>query len=166
MLHQLHNSHPGIAQTKASTYNHVWWPDLDQNIEHVVKGCQNCQLQQTTPVAATVHPLIWPQVPWYRLHIDYCGLFLGYMWLAVVDATTRMGGNYSGKRSQLSTDYTGSEYHFCEVWLANPNLVRQWLSLLRSSVDCESKRIHQIFSALFHPRSNGEVECTNACASL
>ena len=91
----------------------------------------NCQLQQTTPVAATVHPLIWPQVQWYRLHIDYCGLFLGHMWLVVVDATIKMGGNYSGKRSQLSADYTGSEYHFCEVWLL----------LLRSSVGSVSQKV-------------------------
>ena len=32
------------------------------------------------------------------------------------------------------------------------------LSLLRSSAGSESKRIRQIFSALFHPQSNGEAE--------
>ena len=67
VLHQLHDSHPGIARMKGIARSHVWWPDLDQNIEYVMKGCQNCQLQQATPVAATVHPLIWPQVLWYRL---------------------------------------------------------------------------------------------------
>ena len=126
VLHQLHDSHPGIARMKGIARSHVWWPDLDQNIDYVVKGCQNCQLQQTTLVAATVHPLIWPQVPWYRLHIDYCGPFLGYMWLVVVDATTKWVEIIPVKEANSAHTIQALNTIFCEVWLANPNLVRQW----------------------------------------
>ena len=55
------------------------------------------------------------QIPISGVHVVSCG-----------GRHHKMGRNYSGKRSHLSADYADSEYHFCKVWLANPNLVRQW----------------------------------------
>ena len=143
---------------KGIARSHVWWPDLNQNINYVVKGCQNCQLQQTTPVAAIVHPLIWPQMPWYHLYIDYCGPFLGYMWLVVVDATKKWVEiikevNSAQTIQALNTVFARFGWPI-QIWSDN--------STTFTSEEfhgfCESKRIRQIFSAPFHPRSNGEAE--------
>ena len=60
VLEQLHDTHPGIARMKGIARSHVWWPELDHDIEYVVKGCTSCQLQQSTPTEAMVHPLVWP----------------------------------------------------------------------------------------------------------
>ena len=144
---------------KGIARSHVWWPDLDQNIDYVMKLCQNCQLQQTTLVAATVHPLIWPQVPWYCLHIDYCGPFLGYMWLVMVDATTKWVEVIPAK--EVNSEQTIQALNTIlrglvgQIWSDNSTTFTS--EEFRGF--CESKRIWQIFSAPFHPRSNGEAEC-------
>ena len=142
VLDQLHDSYPGIAQMKGIARSHVWWPDLDQNIGYVVKECQNCQLQQTTLVAATAHPLIWPQVPWYLLHIDYCGPFLEYMWLVVVDATTKWveiipvkEANSAQTIQALNTIFVRFGWPI-QIWVKTT----AQLSLLRSSVGSVSQK--------------------------
>ena len=161
VLHQLHNSHPGIAWMKGIARSHVWWPDLDQNIEYIVKGCQKCQLQQATLGAATVHPLIWSQVPWYRLHIDYCGPFLGYMWLVMVDATTKWVEIIPVKETNSAQTIQALNTIFVrfgwpiQIWSDNGTT----FTSEEFCRFCESKRIRHIFSALFHPRSYGEAEC-------
>ena len=75
---KVHDTHLGICRMKGITRTHVWWPKIDQDIEKVVRNCENCQMQQPNPQAASVHPLAWPHIPWYRSHIDFAGPFYGY----------------------------------------------------------------------------------------
>ena len=160
VLQQLHDSHPGITRMKGIARSHVWWPEIDQDIEYVVKGCQSCQLQQATPVEATVHPLVWPQVPWYRLHIDYAGPFLDYMWLVVVDATTKWAEIIPVKEANSAQTIQALETVFARfgypIQLFSDNGSTFTSEEFRRF--CEYKRIRQIFAAPFHPRSNGEAE--------
>ena len=42
ILTELHEDHPGIARMKSIARSHVWWPEIDQEIERVTRECQWC----------------------------------------------------------------------------------------------------------------------------
>lgn len=48
---------------KALSRSYIWWPELDQGIAKKVKGCKKCQVHQSTPVEAPLHPWEWPGAP-------------------------------------------------------------------------------------------------------
>ena len=89
VLAELHQDHPGIVRMKSLARLHVWWPNLDTDIEQTVRSCQACQTTQSKPAKAQGNPWIWPLRPWQRIHVDYAGPFLGEMFLIVVDAHSK-----------------------------------------------------------------------------
>ena len=66
MLQELHISHPGIQRMKLLARSHLWWPDIDQDIQELEKGCCASQeVKQTLPVAP-LHPKVYSIVTeWY-----------------------------------------------------------------------------------------------------
>ena len=54
-----------------------------------VKGCRECQSNQSAPAVTLLQPWVWPSRPWARIHIDYAGPFLGQMFLIVIDAHSK-----------------------------------------------------------------------------
>ena len=62
---------------------------LDDDIEAKVKSCEVCQLHMAAPPAALLHPWEWPEKPWYRIHIDHAGPFMGQLFLIVIDAYSK-----------------------------------------------------------------------------
>ena len=54
----------------------VWWPQIDTDLEELVKNCDDCQSTRRLPPAAPLQPWEWPQKPWARVHADYAGPFL------------------------------------------------------------------------------------------
>ena len=68
--------------------SYVWWPQIDKDIEIIVKTCYECQQTCHSPPVAPLHPWEWPHRPWARLHIDYAGPVDGKM-LLVVDAHSK-----------------------------------------------------------------------------
>ena len=79
LLQDLHDGHPGISKMKALARSFVWWPGIDQEIENLVKRCDDCQKIRPSPPVAPLHPWSWPTRPWSRLHLDYAGPFLNHM---------------------------------------------------------------------------------------
>ena len=49
ILQMLHEAHPGIAHMKSLARGYVWWPGIDQELQHCVKSCQRCQINQKSP---------------------------------------------------------------------------------------------------------------------
>ena len=89
ILNSLHENHPGIVQMKAIARGYVWWSGIDQDIEELVKSCTSCQSVKAAPATAPLHPWVWLDAPWKRIHIDFAGPFLGKMFLIVVDAHSK-----------------------------------------------------------------------------
>ena len=89
VLNELHQSHPGMARMKTLARSHVWWPNLDHDIESLVKACSQCQSVRSSPPVAPLHPWSWPTRPWQRIHVDYAGPFRGRNFLIVVDAHSK-----------------------------------------------------------------------------
>ena len=86
VLSELHLNHPGMVRMKSLARLHVWWPNLDSDIEQTVRDCSDCQAM--TPLKVN-NPWIWPTRPWQRLHVDFAGPFNGGMFLIVVDAKSK-----------------------------------------------------------------------------
>ncbi len=89
MIKELHDAHPGASKMKMLARSYVWWPNMDAELEAAVRQCHACQSNQAAPAAAPLHPWEWPNQPWMRLHVDFCGPVLGKMFLIVIDAYSK-----------------------------------------------------------------------------
>ena len=67
----------------------LWWPNLDSDIETIVKDCSQCQSNRSMPTAVPIKPWKWPSTPWSRRHLDFAGPFLGHMFLIIIDAYSK-----------------------------------------------------------------------------
>ena len=71
LLQELHEEHPGIVEMKSVARSYIWWPNLDAEIELMVKSCEVCQAVRKAPPSAPLHPWRWPTRVWQRVHIDF-----------------------------------------------------------------------------------------------
>ena len=74
---------------KSLSRRHVWWPNLDNELEELVNKCSSCQANRHKPPAAPLHPWSWPTRVWQRIHIDFVGPFLGQMFFLIIDAYSK-----------------------------------------------------------------------------
>lgn len=89
ILCELHSGHLGIVKTKALARSYVWWPNIDKDIENLVKGCKACLLQRDNPEKVPLTPWNRPNRPFERIHIDLCGPIKGKQFLIVLDAYSK-----------------------------------------------------------------------------
>ena len=89
VLSELHLNHPGMVRMKSLAQLHVWWPNLDSDIEQTVRDCSDCQVNRCRAPLKVSNPRIWPTRPWQRVHVDFAGPFNGGMFLIVVDAKSK-----------------------------------------------------------------------------
>ena len=160
VLKQLHEVHPGINRMKALARSFVWWPGIDKDIEMVVKSCKVCCMHQNNPASAPSHPWEAPTKPWERIHIDFAGPFMGKMFLIVVDAFSKW------IEVEMMTCSTAS----ATVGRMRRIFATHGLPLVlvsdngSSFVGEEFKQfmlkngIRHIFTAPYHPSSNGQAE--------
>ena len=89
IVEEIHEAHPGVSRMKSLARSYVWWPKIDLDLENKVKSCTQCQLNQHLSPPAPLHPWVWPDHPWSRLHLDFAGPFMGEMFLIMVDAHSK-----------------------------------------------------------------------------
>ena len=96
-LQGLHEEHPGIVAMKAIAWSYLWWPNLDAEIEQMVKNCEVCQSVWKVPPRAPLYPWRWPTRVWQRVHIGFAekdgNSFLGLVdshskWIEVAHMTS------------------------------------------------------------------------------
>ena len=161
VLDMLHSAHWGIVRMKQMARRYVWWPSLEQDIDSLVKNCQNCAQAANMP-DRTYKEWPKPRRPWQRVHVDYAGPFLGHMWLVVVDALSRfpyivrMGiGSTTSKDTILQLKTIFSIEGLPETIVSDNG--PQFASVLFSDF-CRTNGIDHLSAAPFHPASNGEAE--------
>ena len=81
VLEELHADHQGMVRTKAIARSFVWWPTIDKDIELKIRKCGGCALQQNNPKVTDIHPWVYPEAAWQRIHVDFAGPFMGHMFL-------------------------------------------------------------------------------------
>ncbi|CAC5381590.1 unnamed protein product [Mytilus coruscus] len=160
VLNELYVNHPRIVRMKGLARMHVWWPNLDTDIEITVRNCTACQNTQFAPPAATANPWIWPSNPWQRVHIDFCGPFLNEMFLIVVDAHSkwidviRMSSKTSEKTINALRCLFSS--HGIPTEIVSDNGPQFTSSEFETFL--KKNGVKHILSAPYHPSSNGEAE--------
>ena len=89
VLEELHVSHLGMVRMKTLAKKHLWWPNLDKELEELVQNCHAYQANQQKPATAPLYPWSWPTGAWQQIHIDFARLFSGNMFFLVLDAYSK-----------------------------------------------------------------------------
>ena len=89
LLEELHRDHPGASRMKSVACSYFWYPGLDKDLEDRAHGCVACQAVKNSPPVAPLHPWVWPEQPWQRIHVDFAGPFLNKTYLLVTDAHSK-----------------------------------------------------------------------------
>ena len=160
VIQELHESHPGATRMKMLARSFVWWPQIDRELEEVVKTCESCQCTRHLPPVAPLQPWEWPQKPWVRLHADYAGPFLGQMFLILVDAHSK----WMEVKPTNTPTTTSTIQHLRSIFATHglpEMLVTDNASIFTSEefkLFTKHNGIRHVTSAPYHPASNGLAE--------
>lgn len=161
ILKMLHACHQGIVKCKSLARGYVYWPGIDADIERECQGCETCANIRPSPAAAPVHPWAWPQVPWYRVHVDFFSLE-NNTYLVLVDAHSKWIEAHSV--GTTSAKITISRLRRIMSCFGLPReLVSDNgppFSSLDFKVFMESCDINHILVSPYKPSSNGAAEST------
>ena len=84
LLKELYFTHPGVVKMKLLARSYMWWYKIDQDIEEMVRACENCAAQRNLLPKAPLHSWPWANHPMQRIHIDYAEIE-GYQVLVIID---------------------------------------------------------------------------------
>ena len=160
MLEELHDTHPGVSRMKALARSYVFWPGIDNDIEAKVKNCEICQRNRKNPPPTPLHPWDWPDKPWSRVHADFAGEFMGYMFLILIDAHSKwmdvhVMQKITAEATRAKMHMTFANQGFPEV-LVTDNGPTFTSKEFREFI--QAAGIRHIFSPPYHPSSNGLAE--------
>lgn len=62
-----HEGHQGVVQTKSRSREKVWWPDLDKQVEKLIRACYACQLVGPRPKQELTRSA---QGPWSEIAVE------------------------------------------------------------------------------------------------
>lgn len=104
ILLELHSTHQGIVKMKSIARSYVWWPNLNIDIENLVKNCDNCMQTRSNPPKAELIPWEFPKNVWERIHMDYLGPINNKYIFVLVDAHSKwMEAYITNKITSLGT---------------------------------------------------------------
>ncbi len=116
--------------------------------------------QASKPAVAPLHPWVWPNSPWKRIHIDYAGPFLNKMFLVVVDAHSKWP-----EVIQMSSTTSQNTTEALQALFARYGLPEQIVSdngaqftSQEFSDFVQANGIKHIRSAPYHPSTNDQAE--------
>ena len=160
VLEELHRGHPGIVRMKSLARSHVWWPNLDSQVETQAKSCTACQVNKNLPPKAPLHPWAWPTIPWQRIHIDFAGPVKGTMLLVVIDAHSKWPEVFTMASTTSTKTISKLRETFARFGL--PEQLSSDNGPQFTSDDFETflkmNSVKHLKSSPYHPASNGAAE--------
>lgn len=161
ILTELHHTHVGIVKMKQLARQYVYWKNLDKDIEHLVKACQDCGQVRKNPPKVPIHHWDEPSENFERVHMDYAGPFQDHHFFILVDAKSR----WLEVRFSKNAPTSDSTIHYLQDIFSIHGLPRILVSdnatIFKSNVFstfCTSQGITQKFIAPGHPATNGLAE--------
>lgn len=160
VIKELHKGHPGIDRMKNLARAHVYWPNIDKQIENFVKTCKKCALQGKAPTKTTLQPWPVPANPWERIHIDYAGPFKHTHFLIIIDAHSKWPeiietkSTTSAKTIEILTSIFARFGSPLQIVSDN----RPQFTSEQFQSFCNINRIEHIRTSPYHPMSNGQAE--------
>ncbi|XP_045778737.1 uncharacterized protein K02A2.6-like isoform X1 [Maniola jurtina] len=166
VLKMIHEPHMGIVKSKSLARSYVWWPSLDESIQRVCQGCEVCAAQADAPPKQAVRMWPWPNRPWSRIHLDFMGPIFGKTYLVIVDATSKWIEVFQVPNTASTVVIDRLTELFSRFGLAK-QIITDNASYFASTEFrnfTQSNGIEHIFTAPYHPASNGLAE--NAVRTL
>uniref|UniRef100_A0A0K0FW90 RNA-directed DNA polymerase n=1 Tax=Strongyloides venezuelensis TaxID=75913 RepID=A0A0K0FW90_STRVS len=160
VLTLLHDGHFGATKVKLLARSYCFWPGISESIELMTKGCESCQLYGDTKTNEDLHSWQKTEKPWQRVHIDFAGPFLGFMWLLVTDSYSKFPHVVKMGRTESKDVIVVLRQIFSlygnPVQLVSDN-GRNFISNEMETF-LEKRRVSHIRTPVFHPMSNGHCE--------
>lgn len=160
VLQELHVGHFGIVRMKALARGHCWWPNINSEIEDLIRNCSNCQVNQHRPPKVEKHIWETPTKPFERVHIDFAGAFRNRYFFLLVDAFTKWPEVCITKGMTSVETILVCKRIFSTYGIPNV-LVSDNFSAFKSEEFTDFTRklgITQKFIAPYFPATNGQVE--------
>uniref|UniRef100_A0A0K0EAY5 RNA-directed DNA polymerase n=2 Tax=Strongyloides stercoralis TaxID=6248 RepID=A0A0K0EAY5_STRER len=160
VLKLLHQGHFGSSKIKMLARSYVFWPGYTNDIEVMVKGCRTCQEFGDPKTNEGLHSWEKAPSPWFRIHMDFAGPFMGSMWLLIVCAMSKFPHVYRMSK----TESVNIIYCLKELFALHGNPVQLVTDNGRNFTSREmsrflaSRKIVHIRTPAFHPMSNGQCE--------
>jgi len=159
LLQHLHGSHLGRDKMLSMARTLCWWPELNNDVAAYARQCKQCSLHQVVPTTHTSWPFTYK--PMQRIHVDYCGPFIGgYYALVIIDSYSKYPQVYLSTTTDASFTKSALRRFFADEGvpqlLVSDNgpqfraeLLRDWLNQIG---------VTQLFTPPRHPQSNGQAE--------
>ncbi|KAK6052371.1 hypothetical protein COOONC_10124 [Cooperia oncophora] len=71
VLKELHIGHPGIVRMKKLARSYVYWPNIDDDCQNMVRNCSKCQEYAKNPIKVPLESWPTPSRAWQRIHVDF-----------------------------------------------------------------------------------------------
>jgi hypothetical protein len=161
VLKALHLTHPGIVRMKAFARQYVYWPGIDSDIEAMVRLCDDCQSAAKMPAKQPLQPWNPSNKVFERIHLDFaCPCSDGNTYLVIIDSYSRWPEiSLMSSTSSVATinvlRHLFDRYGLPHV-IVSDNGTQFTSGEFREF--CSQNGIKQMFSAPYHPQSNGQAE--------
>ena len=70
LLERIHVGHQGQTRCKRLARKSVFWPNMNQDIDELVRKCEPCLLRRSFPKKEPLIPDSVPDRPWQRISVD------------------------------------------------------------------------------------------------
>ena len=159
-LQMLHQTHPSICRMKSLARSYIWWPSMDSDVEQIAHNCNECSSNLKSPAKSPLHPWEWPSQPWFCIHLDYAGPFMGKMFLIIVDAHSKWIDVHP--TSSSTSEITIEKLRITYANLGLPHQIVTDNGSCFTSTEFQNfttaNVIKHIFTAPYHASSNGLAE--------
>ena len=150
-----------VDSDSAIARSYLWWPNLDAQIELMVKNCEVCQSVWKAPPRAPPYPWRWPTRVWLRVHIDFAEKD-GNSFLGLVDSHSKWI-----EVAHMTSASAKSTIYKLRVWFAAYGLPEEVVSdngpefIASEFVDfLKQNGVKQKLVPPYQPSSNGAAERT------
>lgn len=160
LLSQLHEGHFGVSRMKNFSRTYFWWPGLDKDVERIAAQCSACQQQRSAAPPVPLRPWEWPERPWRRLHLDYCGPVEGCMLLVIVDAHSKWMDVHKTKSCSAGATIEKLRESFACHGIPETVVTDNATCFVGSEFQefCKRNGVRHVTSPPFSPHSNGLAE--------
>ena len=159
ILSELHKNQSGMSRMKSLSRLHIWFPNIDKEIEKLVKTCETCEKLSNSPNKSSPHPWDWPIEPMDCVHIDFFE-FENNKFLAMVDSYSKWI-----ELKVANSWKTDNTIKTLKLWFSQFSIPKQLVSdngVQFTSTEfksfIEKTGINHIRTAIYHQISNGQVE--------
>ncbi|XP_055307289.1 uncharacterized protein K02A2.6-like [Sitodiplosis mosellana] len=160
VLEALHMSHLGIVKTKSLARSYVYWPNIDKDIEFMIKSCEPCQLTQPNPEKSSLIPWTPTDSAWKRIHIDFAGPIKGFMLFIVIDSFSKWVEVFKTKDITSAFVIAKLRETFCRYGLVDIIVSDNGWQFTSAEFQefVKQNGINHIFTAPGNPSTNGQAE--------